>query len=390
MRTWLRWCWIGALALVAWPGWAIEVRDVPKPPRWATDLTGRVPPLALAQFEGVADRVEREKGGQMVLVVVGSLDGKESRPFAAELFNTWEIGRKEANDGVLLFFALDDHKLELLLGDGLDDPLRQAASEGIVHDVIVPRLKAGDLAGAVIEGARQCAERIYQLPATEAAAAPEPLAAAEAVSQTTSGEPVPVSSLPPIFSGEAGTDSRETGGGSSGAAPGIVFAILVLLGGIVGFFFLPRRPPKCCGQAMVLLSEPARGEHLSAGQRMEESLGSVTYAIWSCGRCGRIESRSNLAAFGGYATCSACGFQTASKTRTVLQAATTLSAGSAEVVETCRNCNFRAVNEEVIPRTRPVQRTDRHRASSAAPSPKSPGRSFGGGRTSGGGASGTW
>ena len=172
MTTLRRYLLVLALGFITTSAWTLEVGDIPRPARWSIDLTGRIPPSALARFDEIADQIKANHGGELALVVVSSLDGRAPRPFATDLFNQWGLGRKDANDGTLLFLALDDRSIELLLGSGIDDSLRQAASAEIIETVIIPRLRAADLASAVVEGAEQCAERIYRLPARAATPSP--------------------------------------------------------------------------------------------------------------------------------------------------------------------------------------------------------------------------
>ncbi len=148
------------LAGVAAPAGAIEVSDLARPAGGVLDRTGRLSPEQTAEFRRIAEHIRRETGGEIAAVVVETLDGREASPFARELSESWRLGGDEAK-GLLIFVAQGDRQVELTLGRGLDDPERRKRAASIVRDTLAPRLKRGDLGGALVAAARESAARIF-------------------------------------------------------------------------------------------------------------------------------------------------------------------------------------------------------------------------------------
>ena len=384
---------IGVLWLAAAPASGIEVADIPKPQRWVSDLTGSIPSASIAEIESTADRIERETGGQLVVVVVSTLDGKEPRPFAASLFNAWAIGRAEQDDGVLIFVALGDRRIEVLLGSGIDDSKRQRASDEIVQQVMVPRFKAGDPAGALVQGVAECARRIYGL-AGPVASAPE-VAPAPAVAL-----PRPVAAPSPVYPA-SNLDREETSSlWALGIMAGFValaalFVVWVFRAGLFG----PRVCPSC-KQPMVLLNESQDDAHLTAGELAEEGLRSANYDVWACSACAKVLKLRNGIFFTRYQRCPKCNFVTGSTLTTTLADATSRSMGQIRVDESCAFCDFASSTLHWTPMIPPPTRRRSYHSyedssssssgSSSSSSSSSGSSSFGGGSTSGGGSSGRW
>ncbi len=152
---------VGAVgAGVAAPAGAVEVADLARPAGGLLDRTGRVGKEPTAEFRRIAEHIRRETGGEIAAVIVESLDGKEASPFARELSESWRLGGDEG-EGLLIFVALSDRRVELTLGRGLDDPERRGRAAEIVRDTLAPRLKTGDLGGALVAAARESAARIF-------------------------------------------------------------------------------------------------------------------------------------------------------------------------------------------------------------------------------------
>jgi uncharacterized protein len=106
---------------------------------------------------------------------------------------------------------------------------------------------------------------------------------------------------------------------------------------------------------------------------------SVDYDVWKCGTCGHHFTLRYPKWVTSYAQCPQCHHRTKSSAEKVIAAATTISSGSARVVETCAFCTFRREYTKVLPRIEP--------SGSSSSGSSSGGSSFGGGGSGGGGAS---
>lgn len=151
---------LALLLLLAVPAGGAEIADLVRPADGLLDRNGRVSRESTAEFRAIAEHVRRETGGEIAAVVVDSLAGKEPSPFARELSEAWRLGGDEAK-GLLILVALEDRQVELTLGRGLDDPERRGRAAEIVRDQLAPRLRAGDVGGALVAAAQESATRIF-------------------------------------------------------------------------------------------------------------------------------------------------------------------------------------------------------------------------------------
>lgn len=117
-----------------------------------TDLTATLAPDAVAAIDAKAADLERRKGSQVAVLMVPTTAPETVEQYALRVAETWRLGRKGVDDGVLLVVAKDDRALRIEVGYGLEGALNDAISKRIVSDVIVPRFKTGDFAGGVTAG----------------------------------------------------------------------------------------------------------------------------------------------------------------------------------------------------------------------------------------------
>ena len=122
-------------------------------------LTGRVvddagvlDPTARAGLEQKLADFEAKTTGQLVVVTLKSLQGTSVEDYGYQLGRHWGIGQKEKNNGALLIVAPNERKARIEVGYGLEGQLTDAVSRLIIENSILPRFRAGDVAGGVSRG----------------------------------------------------------------------------------------------------------------------------------------------------------------------------------------------------------------------------------------------
>ena len=96
---------------------------------------------------------ETQTGHQVFVLTVAHLPADTSiEAYAVAVFEQWQPGRKDKDDGALLLIATGDKKMRIETGYGLEDRLTDLASARIVREVITPRFRQGDTEGGVAAG----------------------------------------------------------------------------------------------------------------------------------------------------------------------------------------------------------------------------------------------
>lgn len=116
----------------------------------------------LAQFE-------QETGHQVAVLTIPTLDGEDIEGFGIRVAESWKIGKKGFDNGVILIVAVRDRRLRLEVGYGLEGVLPDALAKQIISDYIVPRFRAQDYAGGIITGTDAVLKVIKNEPLPESA-----------------------------------------------------------------------------------------------------------------------------------------------------------------------------------------------------------------------------
>lgn len=94
-------------------------------------------------LEGQLREFDKTDSTQVSVVILQNLSGDYIENFAEKLFKEWGIGNREKDNGVLLLVSLDDRKLRIEVGYGLEGALPDATASAIIRNDITPLFKEG-------------------------------------------------------------------------------------------------------------------------------------------------------------------------------------------------------------------------------------------------------
>ncbi len=116
------------------------------------DEAGMLSAAARQRIEARLADLEKQTGDQVVVLIVASLDGEPLEDYTVKVAETWKLGQKGKDNGVLLFISRDDRKMRIEVGYGLEPKLTDLQSHQILDEVIRPRFQQGDFDGGVEQG----------------------------------------------------------------------------------------------------------------------------------------------------------------------------------------------------------------------------------------------
>lgn len=125
----------------------IQAQDVlpkPNPPRLVTDAAGVLTPDQVATLEQKLVALDDSSSNQIAVVLIKTLDGVAIEDYAQKLFREWGIGNKKTNNGVLIIAAIDDRKMWITVGYGLEGAIPDITASSIYRNEMAPAFKEQD------------------------------------------------------------------------------------------------------------------------------------------------------------------------------------------------------------------------------------------------------
>ena len=98
----------------------------------------------MTELEALLKAHEDSTSNQVVVLTVQSLEGDDIESYAIRVAETWKLGQKGKDNGVLFVVARDDRKVRIEVGRGLEGDLTDAICSVIIRREILPQFKSGD------------------------------------------------------------------------------------------------------------------------------------------------------------------------------------------------------------------------------------------------------
>ncbi|MBY0348214.1 MAG: TPM domain-containing protein [Hydrotalea flava] len=123
---------------------AQDILPKPNPPRLVNDYAGVLSAEQNAALEQKLVALDDSTSNQIAIVLVKTLNGYDVADYANKLFRAWGIGNKKTNNGILILAAIDDRKVWIEIGYGLEGAIPDATTSQIYRDEIVPAFRNKD------------------------------------------------------------------------------------------------------------------------------------------------------------------------------------------------------------------------------------------------------
>jgi len=136
-----------------------SVDKLPKPATYVSDFADVVDSGSRQSIEDFCRQVYEKAHATIVVVTIHSLDGVDIEDFTTQLEDKWKVGAKGTDRGVLMVFAIQDHKRRIEVGTGLEGVLNDAKTGDIGRDM-VPQLKAEQYGPAMLLGVQEIGNAI--------------------------------------------------------------------------------------------------------------------------------------------------------------------------------------------------------------------------------------
>jgi uncharacterized protein len=140
--------------------YALDITKL-KPTGYVNDFAHALDAANAQRIEAYCGTLERSTGAQMAVVTIDSLDGNDIADVANKLYHQWGIGKKPQDEGVLLLFAIKDHKDRAEIGYGLEPVITDADSGAILRS-LRPILRQGSYGPAALSAAQQLGAKIAE------------------------------------------------------------------------------------------------------------------------------------------------------------------------------------------------------------------------------------
>ena len=336
------------------------------------------------------DSLESQTGAEVAVVAVNSIGQEDYLSFANQLFKQWKIGKAKRDNGLLILFVLDQKKVKIETGYGLEGVLPDAVCSRVRTQTMNPEFRLGNYDGGLASGVRELASVIRKEPAQRAVVAVIPW-----------NQIIPIAigvyiilillawvwlnnSVQKIKSNtkfQSNMERYKALKSEKAAVITMLSAFLPIAGFVIILLFshpiyllllLPvpfttipaniygsivmrrirRAPIACnvCSGKMHILSEKEEDAHLKLAQQFEEQLHAVDYDVFVCDSC-KNEAIFTLDKPSIYSECPKCKTKAfILKEKRTIVSPTYVSSGTERTTYYCKFCGYEENDNHNLPR----------------------------------------
>lgn len=137
--------------------------SAPNPPRLVNDFSNTLSSDEVSRLEQKLVAYNDSTSSQVSIVMITSIGPYDISDYAFQLGDKWGIGRKDKNNGVLILAAMNERKVFIATGYGMEGVLPDALAKRIVEQLIVPNFRMGNY----YEGLDKATDMIFKLASGE-------------------------------------------------------------------------------------------------------------------------------------------------------------------------------------------------------------------------------
>lgn len=137
-----------------------QAQEFPSPQGLVNDFADVVSPADEAKINALARAVLDKTGATVVIVTLSDLGGEDYTEYANRLYAAWGIGQKGEDKGVLILVAVEERKMRIEVGYGLEGVIPDGLAGQIRDRYIVPYLKENRYGEGLLAGTAAVAQAI--------------------------------------------------------------------------------------------------------------------------------------------------------------------------------------------------------------------------------------
>jgi len=103
-------------------------------------------------MENLAEELLQKTGTAVVVATIKTVDDNDPDTYANELYASWGIGKKGEDKGVLIFLSVNERKIRIETGYGVEGILPDGLAGSILDQYVVPYLKQNDYGKGLLNG----------------------------------------------------------------------------------------------------------------------------------------------------------------------------------------------------------------------------------------------
>ncbi|HEV3251042.1 MAG TPA: TPM domain-containing protein [Puia sp.] len=116
----------------------------PSPPRLVNDFAHALTPDQVQSLEAKLVAYDDSTSIQIAVVTVPTTGDYAIEDYALKILRDWKVGNKKTNNGLVILASIQDHKVFIATGYGMEGSIPDITAKEIIDNEILPSFKQGN------------------------------------------------------------------------------------------------------------------------------------------------------------------------------------------------------------------------------------------------------
>jgi uncharacterized membrane protein YgcG len=126
------------------------------------DFAQALDPSTKAQLNALTAEVEQRTTAEIAVVVVHTTAPMTPKQYVTALFNRWGVGKRGTDNGVMVLLAIDDRRVEIETGYGVEGILPDGKAGEIIRTAMLPSFKQDRWGDGLVAGTQRVAQVLLE------------------------------------------------------------------------------------------------------------------------------------------------------------------------------------------------------------------------------------
>lgn len=118
--------------------------NYPQPHEYINDYAEVIDPATETVLNNKLGDFEKRTSNQVGVLTVKTTGDESIEEYSIHVFDQWKFGTEKEDNGAIIVFAIEDRKMRIEVGQGLEGDLTDIESKHILDDTVRPELRAGN------------------------------------------------------------------------------------------------------------------------------------------------------------------------------------------------------------------------------------------------------
>jgi uncharacterized protein len=110
----------------------------------------------------ILSNLTKDTNAEVVVVTIQTLDGTAPIDYATQIGQSWGVGKKDTDNGLVILYAKAENKIAVATGYGLEGILPDSKVGRILDEQYVPQRDANNVSGGIINATKIYVDELYK------------------------------------------------------------------------------------------------------------------------------------------------------------------------------------------------------------------------------------